>query len=163
MNRASFVSFLLLMTGIAACGQAPQSKPNLSGTWVFDSQKSALKVTGPSAMTLQIEQSDPKISFLRTQTYGDQSFTWKLEANSDGQKEVVDTSGGMTTNSRVYWQGNALVVDQKITASDGTKVDEMVTYTLDDNFNTLQAVERQTAVGGKGATVNKWVYDKKVN
>jgi len=37
----------------------------------------------------------------------------------------------------------------------------MVTYTLEDNFSTLQAVERQTAVGGKGSTVNKWVYVKK--
>src|ERR1700733_5462913 len=105
MTRASFVSFLLFVAGIAAFGQAPQSRPNLSGTWVFDSQKSALKVPGPSTMTLQIDQSDPNISFSRIQTYGDQSFTWKLEAISDGQKEVVDTSGGLTTNSRVYWQG----------------------------------------------------------
>jgi hypothetical protein len=155
-------SFVLLMAGIAAFGQAPQSKPNLSGTWVFDSQKSALKVPGPATMTLQIDQKDPHITSARIETYGDQSFNWKLDADADSPKEIVDTApNGVTTSSKVYWQGNALILDQKITASDGTKVNEMVTYTLEDNFSTLQAVERQTAVGGKGSTVNKWVYVKK--
>jgi hypothetical protein len=163
MIRPICASFLVLLAGIAAYGQASPSKPNLSGTWVFDSQKSALKMPGPSALTLQIDQSDPKISFARTMTYGDQNFTWKLEAMSDGQKEVVDNSGGLTTNSRVYWQGNALVVDQKITAEDGTKVEDMVTYTLEDGGNSLEALERETAVGGKGATTNKWMYAKKTN
>ena len=162
MNR-SIAPFVLLLAGIAAHGQATQSKPNLTGTWVFDSQKSALKVTGPAAMTLQIDQNDPNIAFARTQTYGDQNYSWKLDAIADGQKEVVDTANGMTTNSKVYWQGNALVLDQKITASDGTKVDDLVTYSLENGGNTLLAVERQTVVGGKGATTNKWVYDKKTN
>ncbi len=149
------------MAGVAAFGQA-SAKPNLSGTWIFDAQKSALKVPGPAAMTLQIDQKDPHFSFARTEKYGDQSFGWKLEADADSPKEVVATApDGVTTSSKVYWQGNALILDQKITASDGTKVNDVVTYTLEDNFTTLQAVERQTAVGGKGATVNKWVYDKK--
>ena len=156
-------SFVLLVAGVAAFGQAT-AKPNLSGTWVFDAQKSSLKMPGPASMTLQIDQKDPHFTFARTEKYGDQSFDWKLDADADSPKEIVETSpNGMTTSSRVYWQGNALILDQKMTASDGTKVNDLVTYTLDDNFSTLQAVERQTAVGGKGATVNKWVYVKKAN
>lgn len=162
MNRP-IASFLLLLAGIAVYAQAPQSKPNLSGTWIFDSQKSSLKVPGPGTMTLQIDQDDPKLVMARTQTYGDQSFSWKIDTIADGQKEVVDTTGGLTTNSRAYWQGSALILDQKITASDGTKVNDMVTYSLEDGGNTLLAVERQTVVGGKGATTNKWVYTKKIN
>lgn len=157
-------AFVFLVVGIAAFGQTPQSKPNLSGTWVFDSQKSELKIPGPATMTLHIDQKDPHISFARIEKYGDQSFNWNLDADADSPKEIVNTApNGVTTSSKVYWQGNALILDQKITASDGTKVNDMVTYTLDDNFSTLQAVERQTAVGGKGSTVNKWVYDKKIN
>lgn len=159
----SLTPIVLLLAGIAAYGQATQSKPNLTGTWIFDSQKSALKMTGPATMTLQIDQNDPNIAFARTQTYGDQNYSWKLDAIADGQKETVDTSNGMTTNSKVYWQGNALVLDQKITASDGTKVDDVVTYSLENGGNTLLAVERQTVVGGKGSTTNKWVYEKKIN
>lgn len=156
------VLLLSLAAAFPASGQSPApAKPNLTGTWVFDAQKSALKVPPPTSMTLQITQNDPQISFARTQVYGDQSFNWKLDADTGGQKEVEEKQPGYTTASRVYWQGNALIIDQKITASDGTKINDTVTYTLEDGFNTLQAVERQTTVGGKGSTTNKWVYDKK--
>ena len=47
-----------------------------------------------------------------------------------------------------------------MTAQDGTKVSDVVTYTLLPD-GSLQALETQTTVGGKGANNNKWVYDKK--
>ncbi len=112
-------------------------------------------------MTLRIEQKDPQISFVRKQVYGDQSFDWKLNAAADSQKEVVQDSPGYTTASRVYWQGNAMVVDSTITASDGTKISDQVTYSLEDGGKVLEGLERQTAIGGKGSAMNKWVYDKK--
>jgi hypothetical protein len=159
--KVTLLSLLVLGATCFASGQAPQSKPNLSGTWIFDAQKSALKVTAPSSMTLQIEQSDPQISLARTQSYGDQNFQWKLAAVTGDTNAVEEKGPGYTTSSRVYWQGNALVIDQQITASDGTKVNDVVTYSLLDGINTLQAVEHQTTVGGKGSFTNKWVYDKK--
>jgi hypothetical protein len=151
---------LLLVLG-AALSAFGQNKPNFSGTWVFDAQKSALKVPPPSSMTLQIADNDPQITFTRTQSYGEQTFNWKLDATADGQKEVVDKAPGMTTNSKVYWQGSSLILDQKIVADDGTTITDMVTYTLGADGNTLTAVEKQTAMHGKGATTNKWVYEKK--
>jgi hypothetical protein len=149
---------LALTTALHA--QSASAKPNLSGTWTFSPQKSSLKVEPPTSMTLQIDQSDQQISFARSQAYGDQKFDWKLETVPDGQKEVVQKSPAYTANIRVYWEGSSLVVDQKITAPDGTQATDMVTYSLADNGKTLQAVERQTTVGGKGSTNNKWVYDK---
>jgi hypothetical protein len=152
---------LLLLRALGAYGQTPASKPNFSGTWTFDVQKSSLKVSAPSSMTLQIDQNDPQIRLSRTQVYGSQTFDWKLETVADGQKEVVQNSPSYTTKSRVYWQGNSLVVDEKITAADGTTVNDLVTYTLGDDAKTLEGVERQTTVGAKGGATNKWVYDKK--
>ena len=162
MKRA-IVSLLLLgaMSGFAVYGQGPSSKPNLSGTWVFDAQKSSLKVTAPSSMTLQIEQKDPQVRFARTQVYGDQSFNWKLDIVADGEKEVVQKMPAYTSNSRAHWDGDSLVLDQKITAPDGTTVNDQVTYTLADNGNALQGVEHQSTVGAKGSVTNTWVYDKK--
>jgi len=152
---------LAALVAVNAYGQAPQAKPNLSGTWIFSPQKSALKVPPPSSMTLQIAQNDPEVNFSRTQVYGDQNYAWKLDIVADGQKEVVQDSPGYTTRSRVYWQGNAMVIDSKITASDGTAVSDVVTYSLIDGGKTLEAVERQVTVGAKGSTTNKWVYEKK--
>jgi hypothetical protein len=159
--KVPLVVFLLLPLALPMASQAQTAKPNLTGTWIFSAQKSSLKMPAPTSMTLQIAQNDPQISFSRSQMYGDQTFDWKLEALTDGQKEVVQQLPAYTANIRVYWEGSALVLDQKITAPDGTKANDMVTYSLIDNGSTLEAVERQTFVGGKGSTTNKWVYEKR--
>jgi hypothetical protein len=161
--KPAIVSLLLLGTlcCFSAYGQVPQSKPNFSGVWIFDAQKSSLKVPAPSSLTMRIDQNDPQIGFNRTQVYGDQSFDWKLDTIADGQKEVTQNLTLYTTKSRVYWQGDSLVIDQKIIAPDGTTMNDLVTYSLADDGKTLQGVERQATVGAKGSTTNKWVYDKK--
>ena len=162
MKRSIFLLLLLaVLSNLAAHGQAPQAKPDFSGTWVFNAQKSALKIPPPTSMTLQIDQKDPQITFNRTQVYGDQNYSWKLDTVADGQKVTVENSPGYTTNSRVYWQGNAIIIDQKIIATDGTQVTDQVTYSLADGGKTLEAVERQVTAGAKGSTTNKWVYEKK--
>ncbi len=158
--KGPLVVFLLWPLALPVAAQAPKARPNLSGTWVFSAQKSSLKMPAPTSMTLEIAQNDPQINFARSQVYGDRTFDWKLEAVTDGQKEVVQKSPDYTANIRVYWDGESLVLDQKITAPDGTQANDLVTYSLVDG-NTLQAVERQTTVGGKGSTTNKWVYEKR--
>src|SRR5215831_11078031 len=140
MKRGTAPLLLLAaLTSFRAYAQAPQLRPNLSGTWIFSPQKSVLKVPAPSSMSLKIVQDDPAVSFSRTQLYGDQNFDWKLDIVADGQKEVVQESPGYNTRSRVYWQGNALVIEQKITASDGTTVSDIETYTLGGDGKTLVA------------------------
>jgi hypothetical protein len=162
MRRVRTLVILLTVgSGFAVVAQGPQSKPDLSGTWIFNAQKSSLKVPAPTSMTLQIEQKDPQISFARKQIYGDQTFDWKLDAATDSQNEVVQDAPGYKTASKVYWQGTALVVDTTITASDGTKISDVVTYSLQDGGKMLETVERQTTAGGKGSATNKWVYEKK--
>lgn len=158
--KLTIVSLLLLGSAIAVCAQTPAAKPNLSGTWVFDAHKSKLVVPPPTSMTLEIKQEDPQISFARTQVYGDQSFNWKLKATIDDAKPVQQDESGYVMNSRVFWQQNTLVLDQKISASDGTKVSDTVTYSLLPD-GTLQAYESQTTVGGKGANNNRWIYNRK--
>src|SRR4051812_14991921 len=106
--RSTSVSLLLFAClGLAAQGQTPQSKPNLTGTWVFNAQKSSLKVPPPASMTLKIDQSDPQVKLARTQVYGDQTYPWNLDIVADGQKEVVQSSPLYTANIKMYWQGNA--------------------------------------------------------
>jgi len=162
MTRMSVLLFLLaaLATSLPSSAQSASAKPNLTGTWIFSAQKSTLKIDPPTSMTLHIDQSDAQISFVRSQAYGEQKFDWKLETVADGQKEVVQESSAYKTNVRVYWEGASLVLDQRITASDGTQATDTVTYSLADNGRVLQAVERQTTVGGKGSTTNKWIYEK---
>lgn len=152
--------FLLAVSSLMLSAQEVSSKPNLTGNWVFSAQKSSLKVPPPTSMTLQIEQRDPQIQFTRTQIYGEQKFNWELKAATDSQKGVVQKTSAYTANVRVYWEGSSLVLDQQMTADDGTKAADVVTYSLVGDGNVLQGVERQTVVGAKGEMMNKWVYER---
>src|SRR5664279_2499342 len=111
MKRTSHSLLLIACLSLAAHGQTSQSKPNLSGTWVFNAQKSALKTTAPTSMTLKIDQNDPEVKLARVQVYGDQKFPWDLDIVADGQKEIVQTSPLYTANIRMYWDGSSLVLD----------------------------------------------------
>jgi hypothetical protein len=156
----SLLLALSTLLAIPAVGQSP-SKPNLSGTWVFNAQKSKLQQDPPSSITFVIDQSDPQVKFARTQIYGDQKFDWTLDIVADGEKEVVQTSPLYTANIRARWEGNSLILDQKITASDGTTATDVVTYSLIDGGNALEAVENQKTQGMKKPTTSRWVYEKK--
>lgn len=150
---------VIVLPALLAAQQAA-SRPNLSGNWIFSPQKSSLKLPAPTSMTLQIEHNDPQVRFRRTQNYGDQSFKWELDTVSDGQKEVVQDAPQYTSKVRLYWEGSSLVLDQQITASDGTQASDVVTYSLLEDGKVLQAVEKQTTTGAKGSMINKWVYER---
>ena len=156
------IVFLVLL--LAACftaqAQQPPAKPNLSGNWVFKPEKSSLKMPAPTSMTLRIEHADPQVRFSRTQVYGEQHFDWNLDTIADGQKEVEQKEPQYTSTVRVYWQGSSLVLDQQITADDGTKATDVVTYSLIEDNKALEAIERQTVAGSKGSITNKWVYER---
>lgn len=156
--KRSLVSLpLLLLMSILAYGQQA-SKPNLSGIWVFNAQKSTLQDPAPSSMTFKIEQNDPHLRLSRTQIYSGKSDTWTLDTVTDGQKEVVQHSALYTSHIKMYWDGDTLVLDEKITAGDGSKATNTVKYTLASDGKTLLAVESEETPVGKAT--NNWVYDK---
>ena len=108
--RLAIASLLLLGATVLVYGQTapPATKPNYSGTWVFDLHKSKLVVPPPTSMTLEIKQEDPQISFVRTQAYGDQNFNWKLAATVDDPKPVQEEAPATSptaasTGSRTRW------------------------------------------------------------
>jgi hypothetical protein len=151
---------LLAVSWLTLAAQQAAPKPNLTGKWVFSAQQSRLKVPPPTSMLLEVTHNDPQIRFARTQFYGDQKFSWDLDTVTDGQKEIVQNTPTYTANVRVYWEGSSLVLDQQITASDGTKAKDVVTYSLVEDGKALQAVERETVDGTKGSMTNTWVYER---
>jgi hypothetical protein len=142
-------------------GQAkpqPASKPNFSGTWLFNPRKSTLQDPPPSKLTLQIEQRGSLVKMSRIQAYGDKIFNSTINATTDGQKEVVQTFAMYSSRARVYWEGDSLVVDEKITANDGSKATNLVKYSLSGAGTELLAVEDEETPNGK--ITNNWRYDK---
>jgi len=71
--------------------------------------------------------------------------------------EVVVEEGGITTRSRLIWDGDALVLGERLTAKWGEATNR-VRYHLEDGGRTLIAEERFR--GSRVAYDNLWVADK---
>jgi hypothetical protein len=61
----------------------------------------------------------------------------------------------------MYRDGNALVLAEDITASDGQKAKNTVRYTLEDDGNTLIEFEKEETPAGN--ETNRWVLERKTN
>jgi hypothetical protein len=146
---------LVLCVGGLLLAQTP-AKPDFSGNWRLNLQKSHLEVPVPDSATFRVEHQEPKFKLTRTFVFGGKNDTISFELTTDG-KEYYRKDGNQESWTRMYWQGNSLVLDSKIriNGKDGTNI---VTYSLADNGRTFLAVERLRAP--KFSHINHWVFDK---
>ena len=150
-------AFLLSSLGVA---EAQGQKPNFSGTWILNLKKSALQISPPSSATFVIQHHDPHFHLTRTHVFNGKSDTWSIDILTDGKQEVVEQiSDEYTSRTRMYWEGNSLVLDMTISDKSGGKATNLVKYSLADNGKTFIALEHFKAP--KDEHLNKWVFDKK--
>ncbi len=143
----------------AASAVSGQQKPDFSGQWTFNKEKSRLSATWASGIergVVRIEHREPKFSFSRTFTIkGKDAQVSFVQMIDDKATETMD--GDVKVSSRMYWEGDVLVLSeryQKPGFPDGTNV---VHYRLLEGGRVLEAVERVT---GPGAHENVWVFEK---
>ncbi len=143
----------------AARPVAGQQKPDFSGQWTLNKEKSRLSAAWTSGIergVVRIEHRDPNFIFTRTFTIkGKDSQVSYAQTIDERVTEKMD--GAVTVSSRMYWEGDVLVLSQRYQkpgSPDGTNV---VHYRLLEGGRVLEAVERVT---GAGAYENVWIFDK---
>jgi hypothetical protein len=153
---------LLLLTGLLlAAGAALGSgdKPDFSGTWVLNLQKSHLEADfGTQSGTFTVDHKEPAFRFRRVFIAGGKEDAASYELTTDGHEKVVP-GPGRTTTSRLYWDGDVLVLDEKIVLADGRAATNVVRYSLSDGGRTLVADEKFRGPFHKHD--NLWVADRK--
>src|SRR5438874_3241599 len=165
--RRVFLLILMLALGLPAATWA-QSKPDFSGTWTFDAEKSDPPPQrqrgggggggggggrGPAG-PITIKQSATELSITSEGRQGPQTLTYKL----DGSVSTNPGRGGMEVKSTAKWDGSTLVIE---TAQDmgGTPVTIVAKRRLDNGGKSM-IVETTTTGGPNGPTTRKVVYDK---
>jgi len=126
-----------------------QTKPNLSGTWKLNPEKSKFVSGGPDNLSIKIDHKEPAFAeawFMSTPN-GDNSFQAKY--TTDG-KEAEQEVMGRTAKTSAKWDGAALVIEwqqegrffkRKITLSaDGKTMTKVVTQTRGDGQQTEDTV-----------------------
>jgi hypothetical protein len=132
------------------------TKPDLSGTWIFNPAKSRFEMTAPTKSIFVIDHQDSRFEFTRTHTWSGESDTLTLQFTTDG-KELHQKIGDMETWSRLTWMGEELVLNMKL-AYLGEQGTNVVHYRLADGGNTFIAAEWYHMPSRQHH--NLWVFDK---
>ncbi len=150
------VTATLILASFTAFTYA-QSKPNFSGTWKLNTAKSDFgMLPGPESQTNLIVHEDPavKVDVAAENAQGKQNYL--LSYTTDG-KEAVNKMGPREVKSVAAWEGNALVLNSKMTFND-QDVTIKAAWTLSEDGKTMtQNVHLAAAMG---ETDQKQVFEK---
>jgi hypothetical protein len=137
-------------------GKTKSAKPNFTGHWKLNLEKSQLQVPRPTSSLFEIEHCEPNFHLTRTHVYRTDSNTISMDLTTDGI-EYPQKFGELRALTRLYWKGSVLVLDMKVSihGDQGTNVDY---YSLRDGGRTFVAVERWRS--SKQRHDNVWVFDR---
>jgi len=131
-------------------------KPDFSGTWRFNAEKSRLQIPPPDSSTFHIEQKESDFFLTRTHVYQGKADTFSIRLTTDG-KEVAQEMSGRTVRVRLNWEGSDLIFDS-ILAVSGREASNVVRYHLSEDGKTFIATERFR--GPELKYDNVWVFDR---
>jgi len=155
ISRSNYLPAAILLCTVIA---ASVEKPDFSGTWVLNLEKTRLQsLRGLESGEIVIEHAEPRFRFHRAFAIKGKTDSTSWQLTTDGREAVVE-EGGITRKSRLFWDGDALVLDERLTAKWGEATNN-VRYRLQDGGRTLVAEEQFR--GSRFSYDNLWVADKR--
>jgi len=131
-------------------------KPDFSGRWRFNPQRSTLQITAPDSTEIMIDHREPEFRLSRTHTIGGRKDVFSIALTTDG-REVTVRQDDLDVRAHAFWEGDHLVFSSSVSrgGSTGTNV---VIYSLGASPDTLIAEEsfRSSALNYD----NTWVLDR---
>jgi hypothetical protein len=160
MKRTFFTGIILIGLSFAAVAALLSSaKPDLSGTWVLNLERSRLQINIKLERgTFTIDHKEPDFRFSRVFVIDGKEDSLSYSLTTDG-REKVTKEPGRTTTSRLYWDGEVLVLDERTVLGDGREATNVVRYSLVDGGKTLVAEEKFR--GPLRKHDNLWVAERK--
>ncbi len=99
--------FLALALVLGALAVSAQDKPNFTGTWELNVEKSNLDGAPLSKLVVQVDHKDPVLTYTATGTAAGEDFSETETFTTDG-KAATDSHGN---EMRVHWDGSSLVFE----------------------------------------------------
>ena len=152
MKPRKIAAYLMLVVSILSLAlfAEAQSKPNVSGTWKMNAEKSKFERGGPKAITIKLDQQEStlKESLTLTNDQGDRTvnFTYTLDG-----KESLQQLEGQQIKTTAKWEGEALIIEFKNDA-DGFTFLRKITVSGDGKTMTI-AVKQSSPNGAANDTV----------
>ena len=162
MKTFTSLGLALLLCGFLARPQA-EKLPPFSGTWVLNMQRSKVEAAHPPASGEAVILYDGKTwHFKRThKSAAGKVDVWSIDLVVGSPEFHVEKDGPLVFLSRMFRDGDSLVLTEDITASDGQKAKNTVRYSLEDHGNTLIEDEKEETPAGN--ETNRWILERKKN
>jgi hypothetical protein len=126
----------LLVIAAASTMAMAADKPDFSGNWKIDLDKSSFgMMPPPTSMTSKITHKDPEMVVENTQD-GPQGVQTNTAKYSTDGKETTNSMMGTDVKSKAEWDGKVLVVNSSLDAG-GAQVKLVAKYSLSDDGKTL--------------------------
>jgi hypothetical protein len=106
--------FLISSAVLGVVALSASSKPDFTGTWKLNVEKSDLGGAPITELVAQIQYKDPEFKYTAKAAVGGQAFEETETFRTDGKPSQDSRGGSMTA----HWDGMALVVE--VTAPDGS-------------------------------------------
>ena len=161
-RRVSLAAGILLL--FVATGFGQDSKPNFSGDWTLDREKSELGEGGPGRGrgmgmgSFSITQEGDSLVVKRKVEFQGEERTFESRYTTDGKENVNVGFRGNSTKSKTHWESAELVTESVMETSNGTReTKEVRSLSADGKVMTVET----TIKGGFGEGTRKLVYNKK--
>ncbi len=160
-SHCSFVLLAFMIATAASAGTAAAAgeKPDFSGTWIFNAEKSRLQVPAMlESAVFTIDHKEPVFRFSRVFVVRGREDALSYELTTDG-REKVEKLADRTITSKLHWEDNVLVLQNRIVLLDGREAINTVRYRLLNDGRMFVAEEEFRGPIRKHD--NLWVADLK--
>jgi hypothetical protein len=157
--RRHHVLIVLLIVTASALAQTP-AKPNLTGTWNMDLEKSSFGgLEAPQSARYLIRHLGSKLEM----QYEQDGHITRVDVTPDGEEHVLETGPDNENLARVYWSGAVLVFEGRIrpmASSNALPIKWTSRWSLSPDKKVL-TIERHIA-SQQEAVDQKVVFEKQV-
>ena len=152
LNTGKLLAVLACLTICLA-----SAKPNFSGEWKMNPAASKFgPMPAPASMVRSIAHADPKLEMRTVQAGEKGEIKTELKYSTDG-KECVNRLSSGEVRSKLYWEGDILVVDSKRTVQN-TEISVVDRYSLSADGRALTiSSSLKTPSGSADVTIS---FDK---
>jgi hypothetical protein len=138
-----------------------QKLPPFSGTWLLNMKRSQIYGTRPSGKNFAVIQYDGKTwkhTHVQWNGWDQQEDAWQVVMVVGSPVYHVEQHEPLTFRSRIYRQGDSMVMLEYIRSNKGQNVTTTIHYTLEDDGNTL--IEEEKSKGPLGVQTSHWVLER---
>jgi hypothetical protein len=142
------LSSLALSARLIGQDTKPAAKPNFTGTWKLNVEKSDFGPTpAPQSMVDKVDHQESSLKIISTRVDGGTESTANLSLTTDG-KEGTNTVHGSEVRSKLKWDGAALLIDSSISV-DGNALSLKDKWTLSQDGKTLTILRHYAGPEGE--------------